>query len=111
MDIEIKNLDHVKIINISGDLNAATSSEAEAKITQLIMGGNRNLIIDLERLNYISSAGLRIFLAANKLIRKSDGEIRFCRFNKTVKEVFEISGFMMVFKYFPDLNSAIESFR
>ena len=108
MEIEIENLDHVKVIHISGDLNAATSGEAESKIQQLIMGGNRSLIIDLEHLNYISSAGLRIFLSANKLVRKSNGEIRFCCFNPTVKEVFEISGFMMIFKYYPDLQTAIE---
>lgn len=108
MEIEITNLDHVKVVKISGDLNAATSGEAEAKIQQLIMGGNRSLIIDLEDLNYISSAGLRIFLSANKLVKKSNGEIRFCNFNKTVKEVFEISGFMMIFKYYPNLQAAVE---
>lgn len=111
MEIEIKNLERVKVVYISGELNAATSGEAESKIQQLIMGGNHTLIINLEKLNYISSAGLRIFLAANKLVKKSNGEIRFCCFNKTVKEVFEISGFLMIFKYFADLDSAIQDIK
>jgi len=110
MEIDVKILDNLKIISLTGDLNANTSGEAESKIIQLIMGGNRKLIIDLEHLNYISSAGLRIFLASNKLIRKTDGEIRFCSLNHTVKEVFEISGFNMIFKFYPDQASAITGF-
>jgi hypothetical protein len=54
MEIEIKNLERVKVVYISGDLNAATSGEAESKIQQLIMGGNHSLIINLQNLNYIS---------------------------------------------------------
>ncbi len=111
MEFEIRNLDHVKIISLSGDLNANTAGEAETKLIQLIMGGNRKLIVDLERLNYISSAGLRIFLAANKLVKKMDGEIRFCSLNRTVLEVFEISGFNMIFKFYPDQASAIQGFN
>jgi len=110
MEIEVKNLDHVKIVILTGDLNANTSGEAETKINQLIMGGNRKLIIDLENLNYISSAGLRIFLASNKLIRKMNGEIRICTLNPTVKEVFEISGFNLIFKLYPDQASSIADF-
>ena len=111
MEINIKKLDHLKIISLTGELNAITSAEVESKILQLIMGGNKKLIIDLEQLSYISSAGLRIFLVSNKLIRKMEGEIRICCLNHTVKEVFEISGFNMIFKVFPDQASAIESFK
>ncbi len=111
MEFEIRNLDHVKIISLSGDLNANTAGDAETKLIQLIMGGNRKLIVDLEQLNYISSAGLRIFLAANKLVKKMDGEIRFCSLNRTVLEVFEISGFNMIFKFYPDQASAIHGFN
>lgn len=107
MNIQITSLEKVKIIRIQGELNTATSAEAETKIHQLILGGNHHLIVDLGELDYISSAGLRIFLSANRLIKKSNGEIRFCNFNKTVHEVFQISGFLLIFKYFPDLGSAI----
>lgn len=107
MNIQITSLEKVKVIHIEGELNTTTSGEAETKMQQLILGGNNHLIIDLGKLAYISSAGLRIFLSANRLVKKANGEIRFCNFNKTVKEVFEISGFLLIFKYFPDVESAI----
>ena len=110
MEVSITHLEQIKIIHISGELNAVTSLDAESKFTQLIMGGNHRLIIDLDKLNYISSAGLRIFLIANKLVKKNvSGEIAFCNLNHNVKEVFEISGFNLIFKCFPDLNAAMAS--
>lgn len=109
MEITITNVDLIKIVHISGELNAVTSSEAETKINQLIMGGNHKLIIDLDKLRYISSAGLRVFLIANKLNKKNpSGEIRICKLNDIVKEVFEISGFNLIFKCFEDSTAAQE---
>lgn len=84
--------------------------EAESKIQQLIMGGNHSIVIDLKDLNYISSAGLRIFLAANKLVRKSDGEIRFVVLIKQLMKYLKFPVFM-IFKHFPDLESAIKDFH
>ena len=107
MEIDIQNEVHAKIIRITGHLNAVTSTEAENKLSQLVMGGNKNLLIDLNGLDYISSAGLRIFLATNKQVKKMNGEIRFIGLNNTVKEVFEIAGFTMIFKVFEDTASAL----
>jgi anti-sigma B factor antagonist len=110
MEIEIKSVNKIKIASIAGDLNSATAPEAENRLTSLIMGGNKKLIIDLEDLNYISSAGLRILLAANKLIKKQNGELRISSINNVVKEVFEISGFNFVFKIYSSADEALVAF-
>ncbi len=91
-------------------MNANTSGQAETRIDQLIMGGNKKLIINLDDLNYISSAGLRVLLSANKLMKNKEGEIRLCGLNDTVKEVFEISGFHMIFPIFQSESEALSGF-
>lgn len=110
MKIDVHDSNAIKVLNIEGDLNANTSGEAETRLNKLIMGGNQKLVVNLESLNYISSAGLRVFLSANKLIKKKDGKLRLCGLNKTVKEVFEISGFNMIFEIFDNETQAVEGF-
>ena len=110
MEINIKSVNKIKVASISGDLNSANAPEAENRLLSLIMGGNKKLIVDLHDLNYISSAGLRVLLAANKLIKKQQGELRISSLNNVVKEVFEISGFNFVFKIFSNTEEALEDF-
>jgi len=91
-------------------MNANTSNEVYVKLEDLIMGGNKKLIINLEKLNYISSAGLRVLLSANKLIKKKEGALHICGLNNAAKEVFHISGFNMIFKTFDSESEALEGF-
>jgi len=91
-------------------MNANTAGKAEERLNQLIMGGNAKLVVNLDKLNYISSAGLRVFLVSNKLIKKNNGSLRLCNLNDTVKEVFEISGFHMIFEIFESEDAALVDF-
>lgn len=107
MLINVSNHPLVKIVHITGELNAVTAPQAEGEIIQLILGGNKKLIIELSGLNYISSAGLRVFLVAHKEAKKVNGEILFAGLNNTVKEVYEISGFNHLFRLYPDVETCI----
>jgi anti-sigma B factor antagonist len=66
--------------------------------------------VNFEKLQYISSAGLRILLAAAKQLKAADGELRICDLNEVVKEVFDISGFSTIFKIFENETEALDSF-
>ncbi len=66
--------------------------------------------MNFEKLHYISSAGLRVLLAAAKQLKTADGELRICDLNEVVKEVFDISGFSTIFKIFENETEALDSF-
>jgi anti-sigma B factor antagonist len=110
MEMTTHSSSKIKVLSIEGEMNANTSGAVDERLHKLIMGGNNKLVIDLSGLNYISSAGLRIFLKANKLIKKKQGEIRICGLNETVKEVFEISGFQMILAIFENQAKALADF-
>ena len=110
MEMTTHSTNKIKVLCLNGDLNANTSAEVETRLNQLIMGGNNKLVVNLDELNYISSAGLRVFLMANKLIKKKDGSLRLCCLNNTVKEVFEISGFHLIFSIFNSEEEALLDF-
>ena len=110
MNTTIKNEGDISIISLTGSLDTNTSKEAEDQINKLIDEGSIKLLIDLTDLDYISSSGLRILLSTSKKLKSLRGEMRICGLNETVNEVFEISGFTMIFKIFKTLNEANTNF-
>ena len=110
MELSTHSANKIKVLLVHGDMNANTSNQVLEKLKDLIMGGNKRIVINLENLNYISSAGLRVLLSANRLIKKKEGVIHICGLNNTAKEVFEISGFDMIFKTFDSEEEALEAF-
>ena len=97
--MEIKNSvqNGVTLIQIAGKLDTNTAQEADKSINKTIDEGNHKLKIDFSELVYISSAGLRIMLSVSKKLKQLSGDLTLCGMNETVKEVFEISGFTMIF--------------
>ena len=95
------------VLAIAGKLDTHTSPEAQDRLTDIIDGGAKAVIVDLDRLEYISSVGFRVFLMAAKLLQADGGIFRLCGINGNVKEVFDISGFASVFDIHEDRASAL----
>ncbi len=110
MQISVKTANEVKVLAFEGSLDTQTSSDALTQLTQLIAGGDRKILVNFEKLHYISSVGLRILLAAAKQLKTADGELRICDLNEVVKEVFDISGFSTIFKIFGTESEALKEF-
>ncbi len=96
MEITVSDAGGVKVIRIEGHLDTQTSPDAQAQLTQLIDQGATRIVVNFEKLDYISSAGLRILLAAAKRLKGNSGELRICGLNEVVQEVFDISGFTTI---------------
>lgn len=87
-----KKADNNKLeIALEGRLDTVTAPELEASIKESI-GGVTELRMDFEKLEYISSAGLRVLLSAQKTMNKQ-GTMTLVNVNETVKEIFEVTGF------------------
>ena len=94
MEIEKKeNGKEITILPI-GRLDSNTVSQLEAEINASIDDAEK-LILDFERLEYLSSAGLRVLLSAHKtFMKKGSGELLICHVNEIIHEVFEVTGFL-----------------
>ena len=91
MTIEIKKNDKEITIEIVGRLDTITAPVLEKTIGDNI-GGMQSLILDFKGLEYISSAGLRVLLGAQKRLQKS-GSMKLIRVCEDVMEVLEMTGF------------------
>ncbi|MBR5487477.1 MAG: STAS domain-containing protein [Phascolarctobacterium sp.] len=79
-------------LTLNGRLDTTTAPELEAVIKNSI-AGITNLVMDFAELEYLSSAGLRVILSAQKTMNKQ-GEMVIRNVNETINEVFEITGFI-----------------
>ena len=92
MTIE-KNLNGTELtVTIAGRLDTTTAPQLEAEFKQNIDGVEK-LVLDFAGLEYLSSAGLRVILAAQKEMNKQ-GEMIIKNVNDTINEIFEVTGFI-----------------
>lgn len=92
MDINIQKKEMDLTIALEGRLDTVTAPQLEAELKQFLSGVTK-LVFDLEKLEYISSAGLRVLLSAQKTMNKQ-GSMAVRNANNIVMEVFEVTGFV-----------------
>ena len=91
MTIE-KNLNATELtITLTGRLDTTTAPQLEAALKESLAGVER-LVLDFAALDYLSSAGLRVLLAAQKQMNKQGGMV-VRRVNETIAEIFDVTGF------------------
>lgn len=88
-----KNLDGSKLtVALSGRLDTTTAPELEKELKSSLAGIS-DLTLDFNGLEYISSAGLRVLLSAQKTINSAQGSMKIVGANDIVKEIFDVTGF------------------
>ena len=78
-------------VAVSGRLDTTTSPELEAELKE-ILPDTEDLTFDFSELEYISSAGLRVLLSAQKTMNKQ-GSMKVTGINDVIKEIFDVTGF------------------
>ena len=92
MTIE-KNLNGTELmVKVTGRLDTTTAPELEASLNESYNGVTK-LVLDFASLEYLSSAGLRVLLQAQKTMNKQ-GEMIIKNVNETINEIFEVTGFV-----------------
>lgn len=110
MNIETTTIDAVTVVALEGNLDTNTSVDTESRVNTLIDDGAGKLLVDFEKVDFVSSAGLRVLLATAKKLGTIGGSLRICGLNEVVNEVFEISGFSSILDVFSTRDDALQGF-
>ena len=78
-------------ITLTGRMDTTTAPQLEAELKDSL-SGVEHLVLDFAALDYLSSAGLRVLLAAQKQMNKQ-GDMVVCHVNETIAEIFDVTGF------------------
>ncbi|TSA23812.1 MAG: anti-sigma factor antagonist [Bacteroidetes bacterium] len=110
MEITEKKAGDCTVINITGRLDTTNYSVLEKKLMELIDAGEIRLLVNLSKMDYVSSSGLRILLMALKRISMVKGKFALCSLQDNIKEIFEISGFTNIFEIYDKEEAGLKNF-
>jgi anti-sigma B factor antagonist len=111
-NFEVFREDHsdISILRLQGFLDAHTAPKFEKAIQQLLSENRFKLVISMTDLNYISSAGLGVFMGFIEEIRKNDGDIKLSNMSPKVYKVFDLLGFPALYDIYNDEAEARQKF-
>ena len=92
VNIATTKFESTATLALTGRLDGLSSPELEHHVSALIASGIRSLMFDLAALDYVSSAGLRVFIVAAKKLTAAGGSVQFHSLTPSVREVFEVTG-------------------
>jgi anti-sigma B factor antagonist len=110
MDIDEHTEADQLVIALAGRLDSNTAPDLEQALLPRVEE-RTGVVLDLHRVDYVSSAGLRVLLKAAKIARKQDHRLALAGLTPQVQEVFDISGFTTIFRIYETRQKAIEALR
>lgn len=108
MTIQETRLGSVVTIAVEGRIDTTTSTMLEESVARAVDSGAGNLLVDLEQVDYISSAGLRVLLVLAKRMRERRGRLVLCSLQEPVRQVFDLAGFLPLFTIESSRHAALE---
>lgn len=111
MQIDTTLHDGVAVSKVTGRMDATTVAQFNEECQNILNTGQGRIIIDLEGLEYISSAGLRGILTMGKACKAAGAALAFCSMQAMVADMFKLSGFTSILKVYPGFNEALAGMR
>lgn len=111
LEIKSAKAESVTIISPAGRIDSATAKTFEEAVLSLLDAGSNKVVVDLSALQYVSSIGLRVFLAAAKKANSLGGALTTCAAQPGVREVFEISGIASAFGMHAGVDEACAALK
>jgi anti-sigma B factor antagonist len=112
MSVETRTSEDVAIVTPKGMLlGGKETEELDRAIQSLVEGGNRKLLIDLGKTTYMNSSAIAALLRWLVSYKNRGGEIRLCRLDTKIKQVFVLTKLVLVFPDHDSEEEAIAAFR
>lgn len=108
--VQASELSGVSVLSLDGFLDAHTAPVFEEAIQKEFSSGKLRIVVSCEKLTYISSAGLGVFMSFIEEIRDAGGDIKIAAVVPKVLQVFEILGFQSLFDITDTVPQAVAKF-
>ena len=111
MEITVKEFKHCDMITVSGRVDSSTAPQLAQALEAANDGGKYKLVVNMEGLEYMSSAGFRALLATQRNCRRYNrGEVVLSNVPERIRDALELAGFTELFKTFDDSLTAVGHF-
>jgi anti-sigma B factor antagonist len=111
MKITTEGIGQVQLVTLDGRMDALTSIEVEKTLGAIMEAGYAKLVLDLGRVEYVNSSGLRVLMGAFKECRSNpEGDLRLAGIQPMVEQVMQITGFYKIFAIYTSADEAVASY-
>ena len=111
MEITAKQLKRVDVVAVSGRIDSSTAPDLDEVLRSIVDAGRFRICMDLENLEYISSAGIKVLISILRTCKRwNRGDLRLANMPPRIVEVFDLAGLTPLFKIYPNVVEAVGSF-
>ncbi len=110
MSLKTEKKGAVLVIYLEGRLDVHKSLEVEQEINDMIEKGEYKLLFNLKDLSYLSSSGLRVFIATLRKLKENNGMLKISEIQANVAKIFKIVEFDDIFEMYNSMDEALQSF-
>lgn len=98
MDISVKKEEKKVLIGLDGSLDIYTSLDLKSTLEEHVQGEHPEVVIDMEKLNYIDSSGIGILIKALNYVQGLNGKLSVANLKPVIEKVFKVSGLTTYFE-------------
>jgi len=108
--INTDNTQNVSIMQVKGRIDSDTAPELDSALSNLLNSNRNKIVLNLQAVDYLSSAGLRALVKALKDAQKSGGDLRLVSVSEPIEVILRTVGMMQMFKLFSTSEEAAAGF-
>lgn len=108
LELQSDQIEGVLVVSVTGRIDGMNAQEFHENLDRQISGTDNPVVLDLEKLSYISSAGLRSVLLIAKTLQSRKTRFMLCSLPGPIKEIFEIAGFDKIINVLESRSDAID---
>ncbi len=106
MNINVKTVDQVTLVDLAGDIDGKTAPLAQEQIVPLTRTSNK-LLLNLTQVGYMSSAGLRLLLLLYRQMTSNNGRIALVGLTDDIKDTMSATGFLNYFNCYDSVDAGL----
>jgi len=109
MEIQSRDYHRVSVVRVVGRVDAAHAPSLNETMDGYVKAGRSHLVLELDGVNYISSAGLRVLVSTQKALKERGGYLALAQPSEKVMEALKLAGFEVLFQTFNNTEAAVGS--
>jgi anti-sigma B factor antagonist len=108
MDINVRTVDAVSVVKLSGDIDGSSAPSAQAAIVPLAGPGCR-ILLDMTEVPYMSSAGLRMLLSTYRQVTGKNGHVVLVGVSEDIQDTMSVTGFLKFFTVCDSVEAGLDA--
>jgi anti-sigma B factor antagonist len=109
LDLIVRKEEEHAILEIGGEIDVYTAPKLREKLIELVSDGSYDLIVDLEKVDFLDSTGLGVLVGGLKRVRNHDGSLKLVCTQEKILKIFRITGLTKVFPIYASVDDAIQA--